>query len=344
MQPRSRGRVSVVSDDPEVPPIIEHRYDSDPHDVAMLSAGAELARELASSSTKVGHATWSTSQHLCATAPMGTEGDAAAVVDAAVQGARRRRTMGGRRLGPADHHRPRSARHDRDARPPRRRVRRRMTHAPSVADDGELSAVAPRGPDRDESGRDGEERSRRPRATGPSRRETPISASFVERGPLRAQAAWRRPARWRGIRSRRREPGRETAARPGASALVYCAASTDPATAMPTAAPTSRVASLTADATPCFSVGNGVHDRRCRRRNTQADTGAGDQERPDELDIGRVGLRVPHAEQSSGDQEQAERRPPAEGRPRERIRCIVAPRAMIGTATGPSAQAVWSAL
>ena len=81
MHPRSRGRVSVVSGDPEVPPMIEHRYDSDPHDVATLSAGAELARELASPTTKVGHATWSTSQHLCATAPMGGDGDAAAVVD-----------------------------------------------------------------------------------------------------------------------------------------------------------------------------------------------------------------------------------------------------------------------
>ena len=81
MQPRSRGRVSVVSGDPDVPPVIEHRYDSDPHDVAALSAGAELARELASSTTKVGQATWSTSQHLCGTAPMGNEGDAAAVVD-----------------------------------------------------------------------------------------------------------------------------------------------------------------------------------------------------------------------------------------------------------------------
>jgi predicted dehydrogenase (TIGR03970 family) len=81
MHPRSRGRVSVVSGDPEVPPVIEHRYDSDPHDVATLSAGAELARELASPTTKVGHATWSTSQHLCATAPMGDDGDAAAVVD-----------------------------------------------------------------------------------------------------------------------------------------------------------------------------------------------------------------------------------------------------------------------
>ncbi len=81
MHPRSRGRLRVTSGDPDVAPIIEHRYDSDPHDVATLSAGAELARELASSSTQVGPATWSTSQHLCATAPMGTEGDATAVVD-----------------------------------------------------------------------------------------------------------------------------------------------------------------------------------------------------------------------------------------------------------------------
>ncbi len=80
-QPRSRGRVSIVTADPEVPPVIEHRYDSDPHDVAMLSAGAELARELASSTTKVGEPAWSTSQHLCGTAPMGLEGDASAVVD-----------------------------------------------------------------------------------------------------------------------------------------------------------------------------------------------------------------------------------------------------------------------
>jgi predicted dehydrogenase (TIGR03970 family) len=81
MQPRSRGRLRIVSCDPEVEPIIEHRYDSDRHDVAMLSAGAELARELVSSSTEVGQANWSTSQHLCATAPIGPENDEAAVVD-----------------------------------------------------------------------------------------------------------------------------------------------------------------------------------------------------------------------------------------------------------------------
>lgn len=81
MHPGSRGRLRVVSDDPAVAPVIQHRYDSDRHDVAMLSAGAELARELASGSTQVGDAAWSTSQHLCATAPMGPDGDAAAVVD-----------------------------------------------------------------------------------------------------------------------------------------------------------------------------------------------------------------------------------------------------------------------
>lgn len=81
MHPRSRGTLRVVSPDPDVPPVIEHRYDSDPHDVAALSAGAELAGELASSTTEVGAASWSTAQHLCGTAPMGRSGDRSAVVD-----------------------------------------------------------------------------------------------------------------------------------------------------------------------------------------------------------------------------------------------------------------------
>jgi choline dehydrogenase len=81
MRPRSRGRVSLTSADPEVPPSIEHRYDSEPHDVATLRAGAELARELAASTSRVEQPSWSTSQHLCGTAPMGLEDDPAAVVD-----------------------------------------------------------------------------------------------------------------------------------------------------------------------------------------------------------------------------------------------------------------------
>jgi choline dehydrogenase len=82
MQPRSRGRVALASADPDVPPVIEHRYDHEPADVALLEAGAELARELAGATAEVGPVSWSTSQHLAGTAPMGRDGDVDAVVDA----------------------------------------------------------------------------------------------------------------------------------------------------------------------------------------------------------------------------------------------------------------------
>lgn len=81
MQPRSRGRISLVSADPAVPPHIEHRYDTEPADVAALRRGSELARELISAATYVGDPVWATSQHLCASAPMGSDGDPHAVVD-----------------------------------------------------------------------------------------------------------------------------------------------------------------------------------------------------------------------------------------------------------------------
>ncbi|BBZ18475.1 mycofactocin dehydrogenase MftG [Mycolicibacterium gadium] len=82
MQPRSRGRVRLVSADPDVGPVIEHRYDSEPADVAALRAGAELARELAGAHAQSEKTSWSTSQHLCGTARMGREDDSTAVVDA----------------------------------------------------------------------------------------------------------------------------------------------------------------------------------------------------------------------------------------------------------------------
>ncbi|MCW2563848.1 MAG: dehydrogenase, Rv0697 family [Mycobacterium sp.] len=81
MQPRSRGRVALASADPDVPPVIEHHYDHEPADVALLEAGAELARELAGATAEVGPVSWSTSQHLAGTAPMGRDEDAGAVVD-----------------------------------------------------------------------------------------------------------------------------------------------------------------------------------------------------------------------------------------------------------------------
>ena len=81
MRPDSRGRVALASADPDVAPIIEHHYDREPADIARLTAGAELARELAGATAQVGPVSWSTSQHLSSTAPMGGDGDAAAVVD-----------------------------------------------------------------------------------------------------------------------------------------------------------------------------------------------------------------------------------------------------------------------
>jgi predicted dehydrogenase (TIGR03970 family) len=82
MQPRSRGTVRLVSADPDVLPAIEHRYDSEPADVAALRSGVHLARELAGAHAKSATASWSTSQHLSGTAPMGRDADETAVVDA----------------------------------------------------------------------------------------------------------------------------------------------------------------------------------------------------------------------------------------------------------------------
>ncbi len=81
MQPRARGRISLLSADPRVPPGIEHRYDTEPGDLAALRRGTELARELLVTATQVGVPRWSTSQHLCSSAPMGEEHDPQAVVD-----------------------------------------------------------------------------------------------------------------------------------------------------------------------------------------------------------------------------------------------------------------------
>ena len=81
MRPRAHGRVSLVSVDAGVAPRIEHRYDSEPADLSALRRGCELAGEILGATTRLGEPTWSTSQHLCGTAPMGVDGDQYAVVD-----------------------------------------------------------------------------------------------------------------------------------------------------------------------------------------------------------------------------------------------------------------------
>lgn len=78
MRPQARGRVTLASADPSVPPRIEHRYDSEPADVGDLRRGCELVAGIVGGTTELGAPTWSTSQHLGGTAPMGT---ADAVVD-----------------------------------------------------------------------------------------------------------------------------------------------------------------------------------------------------------------------------------------------------------------------
>ena len=47
MEPRSRGRLTLVGADPSAAPVMDHAYLSDPHDVAVLVEGVERARELA---------------------------------------------------------------------------------------------------------------------------------------------------------------------------------------------------------------------------------------------------------------------------------------------------------
>jgi len=79
LQPRSRGRLTLVSSDPTVAPVIDHRYDSEPADVAALEAGAELAHDLAGVGYEARESHWSTSQHLCSTVPMGNAEDGSPV-------------------------------------------------------------------------------------------------------------------------------------------------------------------------------------------------------------------------------------------------------------------------
>jgi len=70
MRPVARGRLTVSSPDIAVAPVIEHHYDSVAEDVEALRRGAELAREIAGVVDR--EANWSTTQHLCGTAPLGT--------------------------------------------------------------------------------------------------------------------------------------------------------------------------------------------------------------------------------------------------------------------------------
>lgn len=70
MRPRARGRLTIRSADPAVAPVIEHHYDTVAEDVQALRRGAELARDIAEIVAR--EVNWSTNQHLCGTAALGT--------------------------------------------------------------------------------------------------------------------------------------------------------------------------------------------------------------------------------------------------------------------------------
>jgi len=82
MTPQARGRITLLSADLQVPPRIEHRYDTESQDLDALRRGMDLAQHLAGVKSDGAEPRWSTSQHLCGSAPIGTDTDPYAVLDA----------------------------------------------------------------------------------------------------------------------------------------------------------------------------------------------------------------------------------------------------------------------
>lgn len=82
MTPQARGRISLISADPRVAPRIEHRYDTEPDDLAALCRGVELVKQILGLRGVDTQPRWSTSQHLCGSAPIGADDDQGAVLDA----------------------------------------------------------------------------------------------------------------------------------------------------------------------------------------------------------------------------------------------------------------------
>ncbi|WP_457920291.1 mycofactocin dehydrogenase MftG [Mycolicibacterium insubricum] len=81
MTPAARGTVRLRSVDPAAAPDIRQHYDTEPADARKLAHGVAVVREILSGTGSIDGPYWSTSQHLCGTAPMGTDGDPRAVLD-----------------------------------------------------------------------------------------------------------------------------------------------------------------------------------------------------------------------------------------------------------------------
>ncbi len=81
MRPRARGVVELTGADPASPPRIRHHYDAEREDLARLRDAVRFAGEIFGVPTESVEPVWSTSQHLCGSAPMGRDGDPSAVLD-----------------------------------------------------------------------------------------------------------------------------------------------------------------------------------------------------------------------------------------------------------------------
>ena len=210
MRPRARGRVTLVSPDPAVPPVIEHRYDSEPADVATLRGGSRAGARprrygLRSARNRSGRRR-STCAGRCRWAPTVTSR-----ARRAVPGPRRRRTVGGRRFDHAEHHQPRSARHHRDDRSPRGGVHQRLR--PFSLTSASASTVAATTPSMHRHAESPGQRGREPRHGGATQYDR--AAAVLRVAPSRRGRRWARPS-WdrsrssvRGCRTRtRRGTGR----------------------------------------------------------------------------------------------------------------------------------------
>ena len=268
MQPRSRGRVGVGVRRPgraagDRAPLRQRARRRRAADARARSWPANWpARQ-----PKSGPVSWSTSQHLCGTAPMGRDGDAAAVVDARcrVRGVDGLWVVDGSVL--PDHHQPRPARHHRHDRPPGRRVRHlKPATASSVA--ARSGAAGRRGPaPRWRRTPRRQRRSRtRPAATGPSTagRHSPRAA---QPAALRTHLPGDRERLGQGFQGRTSNLLGECRRGRDASALLYCGGQHRPGDgdADRGADLARRVVDRRCD--PLLLVGDRAHDRRSRWRN-----------------------------------------------------------------------------
>ena len=131
MRPRAAGGCRWCLRIPRSHPGSNTATTANPPTWPPCAGDASWRPEIVRGTTALGEPMWSTSQHLCAYGPMGTDGDEHAVVDPAA-GCAVSTALGGGRFDPAADHQPGPARHDRDDRTPGRGVPRQVRPRPAM--------------------------------------------------------------------------------------------------------------------------------------------------------------------------------------------------------------------